>query len=85
MERTPGTSDTGKDLRSVSGQQIPVCPPNHKHLQHPNLGEASPAPFGNPGPLTMTVQSSEPLAMTWSLWGHQSMSSTGPVCPHTVG
>lgn len=35
--------------------------------------------------LTMTVQSSEPLAMTSSLWGHQSMSRTGPVCPHTVG
>lgn len=44
----------------------------------------------DPGPttapcLTMTVQSSEPLAMTSSLWGHQSMSRTGPVCPHTVG
>lgn len=35
--------------------------------------------------LTMTMQSSEPLAMTSSLWGHQSMSRTGPVCPHTVG
>lgn len=35
--------------------------------------------------LTITVQSSEPLAMTWSLWGHQSMSNTGPVWPHTVG
>lgn len=35
--------------------------------------------------LTITVQSSEPLAMIWSLCGHQSMSKTGPVCPHTVG
>lgn len=38
-----------------------------------------------PWGLTITVQSSEPLAMTWSLCGHQSMSSTGPVWPHTVG
>lgn len=35
--------------------------------------------------LTMTLQSSEPLAMTRSLWGDQSMSNTGPVWPHTVG
>lgn len=36
-------------------------------------------------PLTMTVVSSEALAMTLSLWGHQSMSSTGAVCPVTSG
>lgn len=35
--------------------------------------------------LTMTVQSSEPLAMTLSLCGHQAMSSTGAVWPQTVG
>lgn len=36
-------------------------------------------------PLTMTVVSSEALAMTLSLWGHQLMSSTGAVCPVTSG
>lgn len=36
-------------------------------------------------PLTMMVVSSEALAMTLSLWGHQSMSSTGAVCPVTSG
>lgn len=35
--------------------------------------------------LTMIVVSSEALAMTLSLWGHQSMSSTGAVWPLTVG
>lgn len=34
---------------------------------------------------TMTLQSSEPLAMMLSLWGQNSMSRTGPVWPHTVG
>lgn len=34
---------------------------------------------------TMTVVSSEALAMTLSLCGHQSMSSTGAVCPVTSG
>lgn len=34
---------------------------------------------------TMMVVSSEALAMTLSLCGHQSMSSTGAVCPVTSG
>lgn len=45
---------------------------------------SSPSLHGPP-PLTMTVQSSEPLAMTLSLCGHQAMSSTGAVWPQTVG
>lgn len=35
--------------------------------------------------LTMMVVSSDALAMTLSLCGHQSMSSTGAVCPVTSG
>lgn len=36
-------------------------------------------------PLTITLQSSDELAITWSLWGHHSMSNTGAVCPETTG
>lgn len=32
-----------------------------------------------------TTQSSDPLAMTLSLCGHQAISSTGPLCPPTRG
>lgn len=34
---------------------------------------------------TLTVQSSEALAITLSLCGHQAMSRTGPLCPATSG
>ena len=53
----------------------------------PPLPEPAVTPLYPPGvrPLTMTVVSSEALAMTLSLWGHQSMSSTGAVCPVTNG
>lgn len=59
-----------------SGLCLPLLPAPSGHTQDPYL---------NSPMLTMTVQSSDPLAMTSSLWGHQSMSRTGPVCPHTVG
>lgn len=32
-----------------------------------------------------TTQSSDPLAITLSLCGHQAISSTGPLCPPTRG
>lgn len=34
---------------------------------------------------TRTIPSSEPLAITLSLKGHQAMSKTGPLCPDTRG
>ena len=34
---------------------------------------------------TFTVQSSEQLAMTSSLWGQKEISSTGPLWPSTTG
>jgi hypothetical protein len=34
---------------------------------------------------TLTVQSSEPLAITLSLWGHQAISRTAALCPVTNG
>lgn len=59
----------------------------------PSTGEAafllpcSPAQLPSSSPLapTMMVVSSEALAMTLSLCGHQSISSTGAVCPVTSG
>lgn len=57
----------------------------------PSAGEAAPPPSPAPMPHsihlvpTMTVVSSEALAMTLSLCGHQSMSRTGAVCPVTSG
>jgi hypothetical protein len=33
----------------------------------------------------LTTQSSDPLAITLSLCGHQAISSTGPLCPPTRG
>lgn len=54
-------------------------------------GEAAPAaspaqrPSGFQLAPTMMVVSSEALAMTLSLCGHQSISSTGAVCPVTSG
>lgn len=51
-----------------------LCPPTaHSHDKH---GKSSP---------TFTVQSSEALAMTLSLWGDHWMSNTGPVWPQTDG
>ena len=35
--------------------------------------------------ITLAKQSSLPLAITLSLWGHQAMSSTGPLWPPTSG
>lgn len=34
---------------------------------------------------TLTTQSSEPLAMMLSLWGHHAISRTGPLWPPTRG
>lgn len=34
---------------------------------------------------TLTTQSSEPDAITLSLWGHHAMSKTGPLWPPTRG
>jgi len=34
---------------------------------------------------TLTIASSEALAMTSSLKGHQAISKTGPLCPETRG
>lgn len=81
----PSSTTTG----SVSGEASPFSGICHTCGKGGDAAEAS-CHICGPHPttalcLTMTVQSSEPLAMTSSLWGHQSMSRTGPVCPHTVG
>lgn len=72
-----------------TGQDRAKLPASAPSITFPSTGEAPPFSPAQPGSIplapTMTVVSSEALAMTLSLCGHQSMSSTGPVCPVTSG
>lgn len=82
MYLTKNNLGTGQDWAGLLASVPPIT--------FPNTGEApSCSPLAQPGGIhlapTMTVVSSEALAMTLSLCGHQSISSTGPVCPVTSG
>ena len=76
---------TKNNLGTGQGRaELPALP-----LLSPGTGEAPPSSPAQLGGIhlapTMPVVSSEALAMTLSLCGHQSMSSTGPVCPVISG
>lgn len=76
---------------SLGAGQGRALGPSSSSTTFPSTGEAAlPAsPAQRPSSIrlapTMMVVSSEALAMTLSLCGHQSMSSTGAVCPVTSG
>lgn len=65
--------------------QGPLSPPSLAQVRQPPPTSPAPLPHSIHLVPTMTVVSSEALAMTLSLCGHQSMSSTGAVCPVTSG